>query len=244
MSQVQVNDHLVLVCGESATGKSACLMGLQKPEGVMYLNCESGKRLPFRSKFQEFTITDPLQVEEAFAVAETKPEVHTIVVDSLTYLMDMYESLHVLTASNTMKAWSEYNQFFKRIMQQHVARSSKNVVFIGHTLTTLNEAEGVMETKVPIKGSIKNQGIESYFSCVISAKKVPLKKLEGYSSPLLEVTAEEQALGYKYVFQTKLTKDTVNERIRSPMGMWENTETYIDNSVQKVFDRLHEYYEA
>ena len=38
----QYNDHLVLLCGKSATGKSASLMGLEKPEGVMYLNCESG----------------------------------------------------------------------------------------------------------------------------------------------------------------------------------------------------------
>ena len=36
------NDHLVLLCGKSATGKSASLMGLEKPEGVLYLNCEAG----------------------------------------------------------------------------------------------------------------------------------------------------------------------------------------------------------
>lgn len=38
----QFNDHLVLLCGKSATGKSASLMGMDKPEGVMYLNCEAG----------------------------------------------------------------------------------------------------------------------------------------------------------------------------------------------------------
>lgn len=37
-----INDHLVLLCGKSATGKSASLMQLDKPEGVMYLNCEAG----------------------------------------------------------------------------------------------------------------------------------------------------------------------------------------------------------
>jgi putative ribosome biogenesis GTPase RsgA len=39
---VQFNDHLVLLCGKSATGKSASLMNLEKPEVVMYLNCEEG----------------------------------------------------------------------------------------------------------------------------------------------------------------------------------------------------------
>ena len=38
----QYNDQLVLLCGKSATGKSTSLMGLKNPEGVMYLNCESG----------------------------------------------------------------------------------------------------------------------------------------------------------------------------------------------------------
>lgn len=39
---VKVNDNLVLLVGKSATGKSASLMGLEKPEGVLYLNCEAG----------------------------------------------------------------------------------------------------------------------------------------------------------------------------------------------------------
>lgn len=38
----QVNDHLVLLGGKSAAGKSASLMNIKNPEGVMYLNCEAG----------------------------------------------------------------------------------------------------------------------------------------------------------------------------------------------------------
>jgi len=239
----QVNDHLVLLCGKSATGKSASLMQLENPEGVMYLNCEAGKRLPFRSKFKEFTVVDPAQIEEAFEAAEGMDDVHTIVIDSLTYLMDMYESLYVVGAANTMKAWGDFAQYFKRIMQHHVAGSSKNVVFIAHTSDTLNEGEMIMETKVPIKGSIKNNGVESYFSCIIASKKVPLKTLKDYGSDLLEITPEEEALGFKYVYQTKLTKDTVNERLRGPLGLWDTKETYIDNNMQHVFNRLHEYYD-
>lgn len=237
-----VNDQLVLLAGKAASGKSASLMYLKNPEGVMYLNCESGKRLPFRSKFQEFTIVDPLQVEEAFAVAESKPDVHTIVVDSLTYLMDMYESQKVINSSNTMKAWGEYSQFFKRLMQQHVARSSKNVVFIAHHLDVLNEQEMRMETHVPIKGALKNNGVESYFSCVITAKSTPIKELAGYENGLLNITEEEETLGFKYVFQTRKTKGTVGLSVRAPMGMWTNAETFVNNDMQQIFDRLHEYY--
>lgn len=236
------NDHLVLLCGKSATGKSASLMGLENPEGVMYLNCEAGKRLPFKSKFMQLTVTDPHQIFEAFDVAESKPGVHTIVIDSLTYLLDMYESLYVLNAANGMQAWGQFAQYFKNLMQQYVAKSTKSVIFTAHTSDTLNESEMLMETKVPVKGSLKNNGLESYFSVVLASKKVPLKTLKDYKSALLTITPEEEALGFKYVFQTKITKDTVNERLRGPLGLFTTQETFIDNNMQLVLDRLKEYY--
>lgn len=96
-----VNDHLILVCGESSTGKSVSLSNL---ENVLYLNCEAGKRLPFKPKnFKEVVITDPYQVYEAFEWAETQDEIKSIVIDGLNYLMDMYESIHVLNSANTMQ---------------------------------------------------------------------------------------------------------------------------------------------
>lgn len=239
----QYNDHLVLLCGKSATGKSASLMGLEKPEGVMYLNCEAGKKLPFKAKFKQFTITDPLQVIEAFEHAESLPDVHTIVVDSLTYLLDMYESVYVLNAANGMQAWGQFAQYFKTLMQQSVAKSTKNVIFTAHTSDTLNEGEMVMETKVPVKGSLKNNGVESYFTVVIASKKVPLKTLKDYANPLLTITPEEEALGFKYVFQTKITKESVNERLRGPLGLFDTKETYIDNNMQLVLNRLKDYYQ-
>ena len=208
----------------------------------MYLNCESGKRLPFKTKFKQYIITDPLQVLEAFDHAESSPEIHTIVVDSLTYLLDMYESMYVLNAANTMKAWGDFSQYFKVLMQQKVAGSTKKVIFTAHTSETLNENEMAIETKVPVKGSLKNNGIESYFSLVIASKKVPLKSLKDYKSDLLTITPEEEALGFKYVFQTKITKDTVNERLRGPLGVFDTKETYIDNNMQLVLNRLDEYY--
>jgi AAA domain len=239
----EINDHLVLLGGKSAAGKSASLMNIKNPEGVMYLNCESGKRLPFRSKFKQFKITDPVQVFEAFNhVAESK-QYHTIVIDSLTYLLDMYESVHVLTSTKPMQAWGNFAQYFKTLMQQYVTTTPAKVVFIAHTLDSVNEADMVMETKVPVKGALKNNGIESYFSVVLAAKKVPLKSLEDYGSNLLEISPEEEALGFKYVFQTRLTKETVNERLRGPLGLFDTKETFIDNDMQKVFDRLHEYYQ-
>jgi len=236
------NDNLVLIGGKSASGKSASLMYLKDPEGVMYLNCENNKKLPFKSKFKEYRITDPYQIYEAFDHAETEKTVHTIVIDTLTFLMDMFESVHVIGSANTMQQWGAYAQFMKNLMAQYVAKSTKNVIFLAHTLDVLNEAEMINETLVKVKGSLMNQGIESFFSTVITCKKVPITKLDKYKNDMLTITDEEDMLGFKYVFQTKLTKETVNERIRAPIGMFENKETFIDNDTQLVIDRLHKYY--
>ena len=142
-----------------------------------------------------------------------------------------------------MKAWGQYAQFMKNMMAQNVANSNKNIIFIAHTSDIFNESEMVNETMVKVKGSLMNTGVESYFSTVIGCKKVPLKNLEAYKSDLLSYNDEEKLLEYKYVYQTKLTKDTVNERIRSPMRMWDTQETFIDNNLQHILDRLHEYYD-
>lgn len=127
-------------------------------------------------------------------------------------------------------------------MQQYVSKSTKNVIFTAHTKSALNEAAMVIETKVPIKGALANQGVEAYFSSIVSTKKVKLKDLENYSNELLTITDKEKALGFKYVFQTQITADTVNERMRSPMGLFEDNETYIDNDAKLLMDRLNEYY--
>jgi hypothetical protein len=236
------NRNLVLIVGKSASGKTASLRDLRDQPGVIYLNCESGKELPFKNEFRRQVITHPNQVFSILEKAETHDKTHTIVIDSLTYLMDMFESVCVLTASNTMKAWGEYAQYFKKLMQQYVAKSHKNIIFTAHTSNDYNEGDMVMETLVKVKGSLMNQGIESYFNNVIACKKVDIKKLEGSENDLLTITPREEREGFKYVYQTQLTRDTVNERIRGPLGLWGDNETFIDNNLQLVLDRLQAYY--
>lgn len=239
---VQVNDYMVLLVGKAANGKSMSLRQLKDPEGVMYLNMEAGKKLPFRSKFKEYVITNPTtQLAQAFQAAEQNPQIHTIVIDSLTYMMDMAETILVINSSDTQKGWSNFAQFFKYVMQNLCANSSKKIIFTAHVKDDVN-GDMVRETSVPIKGSIKNNGVESYFSCVIAAKKVPLTQLEEYKSDLLHIEEREEILGFKYVFQTQITKETVNERLRGPIDLFAMNETFIDNNMQLVFDRLHEYY--
>lgn len=102
MSEVQ-NDQLILISGASASGKSMSLRNIRNPNKWFYLNCEN-KRLPFKSKFQEYRITDPYQVHEGLDAAAENKDIEGVIIDTLTFLMDQVENQYVLTASNTMKA--------------------------------------------------------------------------------------------------------------------------------------------
>jgi len=247
MSDETISDHmntqLLLISGESGSGKSASLKDIPNQEKWLYANCEAGKRLPFKNNFRTLNITDPYQVFEVFDYAEENPdEVDGIIIDTVTFLMDMLETQYVISAPNTQKAWGEYAQFFKRLMQQRVARLEKPVIILGHTRAELDETAMEMKVAVPVKGSLKNNGIEAYFSTVVSTKKIPLKKLEKFQSKLLNVTEDEEDLGFKYVFQTRLTKETTGERIRSPMGLFSRAETYSDNNAWMILQRLRDFY--
>lgn len=242
MSENQ-NDQLVLICGASASGKSASLRNIRNQEKWLYMGTEAGKRLPFKNKFRSARVDDPMQVIQAFDYAiEHKDDVEGIIVDSLTFLMEQFESKYVLTAPNTMKAWSDYQQFFKFLMQDKVIKFGKPVIFTAHTQRILNENTGEFEVSVPIKGALKGNGLEAYFSCIVAAKKIPVKDLKDYQNDLLHITEEEEAVGYKHVFQTLITRTTTGERIRSPMGLFERKETYMDNDAQLLLDRLNEFY--
>ena len=238
----KINDQLILVCGESASGKSASLANLPNQERVMYLNCESGKRLPFRNKFQSYVITDPYEVFQGFDYALNNPDIDVIVLDTLTFLMDMFESQYVLGSADTMKGWSLYQQFFKTLMQDKVANSDKSVIILAHTRADLDEKAMEMKTQVPIKGALKNNGIEAYFSTVVATKRISLKDLKDSDPSLLNITEDDKLLEFKHVFQTRITKTTKGERIRSPMGMFEKNQVYMDNDSGMLLDHLNEYY--
>lgn len=241
--EIETNDQLILIGGKSAGGKSASLRNIRNQDRWVYLNTEAGKRLPFRNQFINQRISDPYEIWEYFDQAiENKDHVDGIIVDSLTFMMDMLESQYVIGSTNTQKAWGDFAQFFKVLLQQKVVQFGKPVIFTAHILDVYDETSLEMKTAVPVKGSLKNNGIEAYFSTVVEATKVPLKDLEKFGSDLLNITEEDELVGFKHVFQTRITKTSVGKRIRSPMGLFSAKETYIDNDCQLLLDHLSRFY--
>lgn len=238
------NDQLVLVAGLSGAGKSASLRNLRNKERWVYINAESGKRLPFKNSFINRVITDPMDVIDIFddIIENYIDDIDGIIIDSITFLMDMVETQYVLNAANTMKAWADYNQFFKVIMQQKVPAFGKPVLILAHVKDELDEQSMELKTAVPIKGALKNQGIEAYFSTVVMAQKIRLTELADMDQKLLQTSEEERELGFQHTFQTRVTKKTTGTRIRSPMGMFNKNQTYIANDCQLLLDHLNEFY--
>lgn len=245
INQFSEHPKSVLICGESGAGKTSSLMNLQNHKGVLYLNCDGGKPLPFKNNFKRITVDDPYDIFDYFdqIKKDDQKRIHTVVIDTVSFLMDIYENKHVIDAPNTMKAWSEYAQFFKTLMYQYVAHSPAYVIFLGHLDVYIDEDTGEKRSIVPVKGSLKKNGIEAYFTTVLSCKKVKLSEFKKYNQTnLLTITPEEEEQGFKHVFQTKTTKNSVGDRIKSPMGLFSTDETFINNDVQLVLKRLNDFY--
>lgn len=236
----------LLIAGESGAGKSFSLMNIKGPEGVLYLNCEGGKPLPFKNKFKRITIEDPLEVFDILekVKADSKGRYHTIIFDTISFLMNRYESVHVIGAQNTMKAWGDYGQYFPKLIYDYVAPLEQHTIMLGHLEGVLNEETQRVEYKVPVKGALAKNGIEAYFTTVLYARKMAIKDIEkeAEEGPMLTITERDRNLGYKHVLQTRTTKQTVGDKIRSPWGLFKDDETYINNDVQAVIDRLKAYY--
>jgi len=239
------NDQMVLIGGVSGAGKSASLRNIQNQNRWIYINCEAGKRLPFRNDFINARVDDPWQVYDFVDQAIENPDdVDGLIIDTSTFMMDMFESQYVLGQADTMKGWSNYAQFWKNLMQQKLVQFGKPVIILAHVLEIYDETEMAMKRSVPIKGALKNQGVEAYFSTVVEAKKIPIKDLKEYDPELLTISEDEEDLGFKFVFQTRLTKESIGTRIRSPMGMFSRKQLYMDNDAQLLLNHLHAFYDG
>ena len=186
-------------------------------------------------------VSDAMDVLNFIAQIEATPEVEGAVLDTLTFLMSMYERQYVINSPNTQKAWGDYGNFYRDFIHA-IKAGTKDYAILAHEEQVLNEQAMQLESKVPVKGSVGKVGVEADFTTILSTKQMPIKKLEGFENDLLHITDDEKEDGFKYVFCTRVTKETVGEKMRSAMGLWSRKELYIDNDLNQVFDRLKQYY--
>ena len=242
------NQRVILIAAPPSMGKTHSLFKLADDPGVAYLNTDL-KDLPFlipkKNGMKTLKIKEPqVAIDAINSLEESNPEVHTIILDTITFLMNQYETQNVVGDERAFgAAWQEYASFYHELMHS-VKTSEKNFIILAHTSTEYNEGELALETKVPIKGSVGKVGVEADYNIILTAKKITIKNLEPFTEDnnLLTFNAREERLGFKYVFQTDLTADTLDLKIRSPMGLWKEEELFIDNDISLLIQRLSEYY--
>jgi len=237
------NKNIVLITGKPASGKSASLMKMPNQDRMVYLNTDL-KELPFADKFlKNVEVADAMDMLAYVADIEAADQVDGAVLDTITFLMAMYERQYVTNSTNTQKAWGDYGNFYREFIHA-IKAGSKNYAIMAHEDTVLNEQTNMMETKIPVKGAVGKIGVEADFTTIVSAKYMPIKKLEPYieGNELLHITDEEYEDGGKYVFCTRVTKEHQGEKMRAPVGLWKRNELYIDNDLNQVFNRLKQYY--
>lgn len=235
------NKNIVLIVGPPSTGKSAALLNLRNQEKLVYLNTDL-KELPFADRFMaNVEIADAADIGAYVHQIENEPSCEGGILDTLTFLMSMYERQYVSNATNTQKAWGDYGTFYRDFI--HAIKSgTKNYAILAHEEISLNEQTHQLESKVPVKGSVGRTGVEADFTTVLATRQVPIKQLEGFENDLLDITEEEIEDGVKHVFVTRSVKEYAGGKMRAAMGLWSRKELYIDNDLQQVFDRLNQYY--
>jgi len=234
------NKAIVLIMGKPNTGKTSSLRNLNHSR-MVYLNTDL-KEIPFKGDFLlNVEVADALNILDYITDIETNPDVDGVVLDTLTFLMSMYERQYVNNAVDGQKAWGSYGNFYREFIHA-IKAGTKSYAILAHEELKYNEQNMSMDVTVPIKGAVGKIGVEADFTTILSCKQMSVKKLEGHENELLTITDSEKEDGVKYVFCTRITKDHMGEKMRSAMGLWKREELYIDNDMSKVFARINEYY--
>ena len=234
------NNHVVLVMGKPNTGKSFSLRNLPNQDKYVYLNTDL-KAIPFKHNFAAYNISDPYDIIGYIQEIEDNAGVTGVVLDTISFLMDQVEQQYVVTSTNTQKSWGDYASFYKKLMHK-IKSGTKNYAILAHAKDVMNESEMVLESKVPVKGSVGATGVEADFSTILGTKAISIKEALKWNNELLTISDDEKEDGVKYVFQTRIDKDTLGHKYRSQLGLWKREEKYINNDLNLVFNRLNEYY--
>jgi len=236
------NKNVVLIMGRPNVGKSHSLINLENPERIAYFNTDM-KELPFPSKFKiNKEISQPYEILDYIdQIEEHGKEIDTVVLDTLTFLFDMFENQIINTSADTQKSWGAYAQFYQTLMNK-IKKGTKNYVIMAHEGEKYDKKEMVNDVSVPIKGSTGKRGVEGDFSNILQARTISIAEAEKWPNDYLTFTDDEKEDGIKRVFVTRITSDTLGHKIRSSWQLWKREELYIDNDLNKVLKKIKQYY--
>ena len=217
------NKKMVLVVGKTGTGKTTGLRNLDKSRTV-YIDFDRKAIKAFRDMdtFREWIKIDFIDhLMPGLGGLEADPECDTIVIDTLSFALDMFVAQKIDTAADSRAAWGDYKRWYKELI--HLAKaSSKSYIFLTHAKSTYDEAAMETSTVAYAQGSISGM-IEADFALVAYSHKYVNK--DGMPA---------------YGYLVGPTKDTLALSAKSPMGMFESP-LILDNDVMILLKAADEY---
>ena len=217
------NKKLLLIVGSTGKGKSSSIRNMPM-EKTAYIDFDRKAIKAFRGmeKLNQWIKVDYVDhLEPGLRALEEDDSVEYIVIDTMSFALDMFVSQKIEGAADTRAQWSAYKQWFNNIM--HIAKTSKkSYIFIMHDKSSYNEESMEVKTQAYAQGSIFGS-VESHFAIVAYAHKY----LDENNMP-------------KYGFIVGPTKETLALSAKSPMGMF--TEPLVeDNDVMILFEAIDNY---
>lgn len=212
--------RLVCVMGESGSGKTTAMRTLD-PASTYYIDCD-GKGLSWkgwRGQYSEagknyFSCRDIPKIERILCkISEKRPEIRTIVIDTLNTCMVDKEVKGM--KENGFGKWIDLTQFvWDMVETAGRQREDLTVIFVMHS-ETVRDDYGYVFTHIRTNGrKLEKLVLESLFGTVLLAKRTE----DG-----------------RNIFETQAKNSTA----KSPMGAFDSFE--IENDMQKVLDALADY---
>lgn len=212
--------RLVCVMGESGSGKTTAMRTLD-PKTTYYIDCD-GKGLSWKGWRGQYSVENKNyfscreipKIERILCrISEKRPEIKTIVIDTLNTCMVDKEVKGM--KENGFGKWIDLTQFvWDMVETAGRQREGLTVIFVMHS-ETVRDDYGYVFTHIRTNGrKLEKLVLESLFSTVLLAKRTE----DG-----------------RNIFETQAKNSTA----KSPMGAFESFE--IENDMQKVLDALADY---
>jgi hypothetical protein len=206
--------------GESGSGKTTAMRTLN-PDETYYIDCDGkglswkGWRSQYNAEKKNYLRTDQQNtiLTVMHGVADKRPEIHNIVIDTINSVMIADERRR--QAEKNYDKWSDLAwAVYDIVMLASRLRDDLNVIVLAHTQTEVDDTTGERFTRILTNGKKLNKiGLEKYFTTVLLTKK----------------TADG------FVFETTANKSTA----KTPMGAFETDE--VPNDMQSVLNALAEF---
>ena len=211
----------IAIMGESGSGKTTAMRTLD-PKETYYIDCD-GKGLSWRGWRDDYNSTakNYFRSDDQNAVltvvkgvAETRPEIKTIIIDTANSIMVADEFRRM--KEKGYDKWQDLAMSVYEITKTaSKLRDDLTVVVTFHTQTERDETTGQKFTRILTNGKMLNKvGLEKYFTTVLLSKR----KASG-----------------EYVFETRANGSTA----KSPLGAFEAEE--IPNDMGAVLEALKDY---